>query len=128
MSQIQKGMNKKMRVLKRALSSLVSGLLIFVILCLIYRIVYIEEKQWLLNSALWAFGWTIGDFSANSFAQLRLRATKLIFLNLLVAILVTITLIFLIGYVLQVATWQFVVYQLVFSFIFALFSRAKWKR
>lgn len=113
---------------ERIISALCVGGLLFIMLCVIYKLFNYRE-DWLSYSATWAIFWAIGHFVAKSIALLdETSIGKILLLEAIIVFLVAMFMAFIFGVIIELPTWKDLIADTCIPFGAALLINNKWKR
>lgn len=114
---------------ERVISALEVGIMLFMALCVIYKLFYYRE-DWFAFSLMWAISWTIGHFVSKSMAEVTadVGIIKVIFFEALISFVVALVMSFITGVIISLSNWDYVVSNTCVPFAVSLLINNKWKR
>lgn len=100
---------------RRIVSSLSTGVLAFIPLCVMYKF-FLCKTQWLLYSVIWSIAWMVGHFVSKTLATIEESVWKRLGIDCVIILLIFLSMAFIFNVVCGMADWPDIVYVITFSF------------
>ena len=110
---------------KRIIIALLVGFILFMIFCVKNKL-FDYREDWLIYSLMWSISSSIGYFVSKTIAKAT-SGKHLIFFEALISFFVALVMLFIIGVILSLSNWDYIVSNTCIPFTVSLFINNIWK-
>lgn len=114
---------------ERIITALLLGVTSFMLLSVIYKLLFCSE-DWLSISLMWAISYSLGFFVSKTMIEMTAKEgiIQVLLYEVVIILFVALVMSFIIGVIINLSNWDYVVINTCIPFAIALLTNNKWKR